>query len=85
MRHFVIFMRYCSVMLLLCVQWRLPNRGGRENREVIKKTSFAECWLQWLSAKRENGARSGCPLCQVLLTRHSAKKATRVAVDSILC
>jgi hypothetical protein len=44
-------------MLLLCVQWRLPNRGGRENREVIKKkTSFAECWLQWLSAKRENGA-----------------------------
>jgi hypothetical protein len=40
MRHFVIFMRYCSVMLLLCVQWRLPNRGGRENREVIKKNKL---------------------------------------------
>jgi hypothetical protein len=62
-----------------------PTGEGEKIGRLLKKTSFAECWLQWLSAKRENGALSGCPLCRVLLSRHSAKKATRVAVDSILC
>jgi hypothetical protein len=37
-----------SLLLLLIKQ--------RENREVIKKIIFAECCLQWLSAKRQDGA-----------------------------
>jgi hypothetical protein len=62
-----------------------PTGEGEKIGRLLKKTRFAECRRQWLSAKRENGARPGCPLCRVHLTRHSAKKATRDAVDSILC
>jgi hypothetical protein len=65
-----------SLLLLLIKQ--------RENSEVIKKNICRV--LPPVALGKEAGRRSsGCPLCRVLLTGLSAKKASRVGVDAVLC
>jgi hypothetical protein len=66
-----------SLLLLLIKQ--------RENREVIKKNKICRVLPPVALGKEAERRSSGCPLCRVLLTGLSAKKATRVAVDSVLC